>query len=126
MFSPNAFAILDICYVRTHRLIPSYLTLNAKFTSSLVFVFTSLEAAQSSRMISAFFSLAHMTGDLEQIIHLILEWSQYEEVFVTFSEAIVCLFVNECRTEEEDVVELSSEGSAEEIDRISAQEDELH
>lgn len=67
-----------------------------------------------------------MTGDLEQIIHLILEWSQYEEVFVTFSEAIVCLFVNECRTEEEDVVELSSEGSAEEIDRISAQEDELH
>lgn len=67
-----------------------------------------------------------MTGDLEQIIHLILEWSQYEEVFVTFSEAIVCRFVNECRTEEEDVVELSSEGSAEEIDRISVQEDELH
>lgn len=67
-----------------------------------------------------------MTGDLEQIIHLILEWSQYEEVFVTFSEAIVSLFVNECWTEEEDVVELSSEGSAEEIDRISAQEDELH
>lgn len=67
-----------------------------------------------------------MTGDLEQIIHLILEWSQYEEVFVTFSEAIVSLFVNECWTEEEDVVELSSEGSAEEIDRISVQEDELH
>ena len=52
MFSLNAFAMLVICCVKTQTLIPFCLARNAKSTSSFVLCFTSLEAAQSSRMIS--------------------------------------------------------------------------
>ena len=54
VFSLNGFAMLVACCVRTRTLIPFCLALNAKFTSWFVLCFTSLEEAQSSRMISAF------------------------------------------------------------------------
>ena len=64
-------------------------------------------------------SLIHITDNLEAMVNLMLLRSQYEEVLVIFSKTIICLVVDECWTEENDVIQLSLEGAAQEIDQVS-------
>ena len=114
MFSIITLTMLVTCCVRTQMLIPLCLALNAKFNNSLVLFCASLKAVLHQKWSVYLYPHAHSSW----------YWANHQsDGKVKWTQIFLqcCLFYveNECWTGKEDVMELSSEVGACEIDKVS-------
>ena len=110
--------MLVICWVRTQTLIPLCLALNAMITSPLLFYFTFLEAAQSSKIIKELVS--NITDQFQIIIRSMLWWRQDQKPPILGGKTSVGFIVGISWTEENDVIELKPELISQEVDQVSS------